>query len=806
MHNISDPEELITADLEASGLVLSDIKGRPLGDSERAATGTPTRVSGYVIPYFDIQGNPLKFYRVKLINWNAKYRQVANEGNHIYFPPGFNKSLNNSRAILLVEGEKKAACAVKHGYAACAVSGVDSWRNRVITIPKSAELGTDKRENIVAKLPSGEEVNERIDSLATGFFDLLHLAQKLNKPIVIVFDCEKGGYQKREVQIAAAQLGYELRYRGLPIELIRHIVLKAPTNSPLDKVGIDDFFMCDEPLHGPDAFEEQLDKCLISTSAFPTHPNPREYVNKKLQSGKLGRRDLQALSTSLLTDLDAKGLRLRSPDDDMLYYFSRVNKELTRVSFRMDDAFPRSPFGMKLYKDYNLSINDSRILGWLATQYTGEQPIMDVRPKRVIALKGDQLYYQINSSEMVRVTADVIEVIDNGQHDILFESEGVEPIKGSDIKKGLSLADSRVRKGKVENIWYEVIKEARIKSSIDDRDRKIVSLLYSISPWFYRWRGTQLPAEMTVGEQGSGKSTLYILRLMAMQGMAPLKNSPHDLKDWGASVAHSGPLHVTDNVHAFNTTLRQELSDEICRVITEPSPAIEKRKLYSDFETVKVPVESVFAITALAQPFNNADIIARSIIIELDKGEDTVGFDVSWIDRQLERYGGRAGWMGNQLLFQQKMFQLIRNKWNKSYIAKYRLVNVEQLLILAAEVYGMDGSWIPEYLDNSNKVRTAAGDETLAGLKQFVEDNYTGKPFSAKDIVEWAKDEEDFKSRIILTNSRRLGNYIQKNSNKVATTTGIIFHSTYANATRYTIDQKKVAKMKEAEEAMKSTD
>ncbi|MEB3061084.1 hypothetical protein VJJ74_08015, partial [Parvimonas micra] len=87
-----------------------------------------------------------------------------------------------------------------------------------------------------------------------------------------------------------------------------------------------------------------------------------------------------------------------------------------------------------------------------------------------------------------------------------------------------------------------------------------------------------------------------------------------DLRDWTASVSGAGGLHVTDNVHMGDNSLRQELSDELCRVITAHNPVIERRKLYSDNDVVETPVKCVFAVTAIKQPFSNADIIQRSVI------------------------------------------------------------------------------------------------------------------------------------------------------------------------------------------------
>ncbi|MEB3061027.1 DUF3854 domain-containing protein, partial [Parvimonas micra] len=130
-----NPASGMNADLAKSGIGIEHIRSRPLGATERHATGTPQHVEGYVIPYFDINEKVIPFYRVRLFDWKPKYRQVANQPNHIYFPPGFRKALENARCIIITEGEKKAACATRFGYAAVGVSGTDSWRNRILSMP-----------------------------------------------------------------------------------------------------------------------------------------------------------------------------------------------------------------------------------------------------------------------------------------------------------------------------------------------------------------------------------------------------------------------------------------------------------------------------------------------------------------------------------------------------------------------------------------------------------------------------------------------------------------------------------------------
>lgn len=778
-------------DLAKSGLTIDNVRARPLGPTERHTTGTPGSVEGYVIPYFDINGKVVSFYRVRLFDWKPKYRQIANTPNHIYFPPGFMAALRNSqtRAIILTEGEKKAACGVKHGFACAAVSGTDSWRNRVISMPKDSALATTKDGRVMAKLPAGQEVTERTDTIATGLGDLINLAIVEDIPIIIAYDSELKVEQNAQVQAAAAMLGYELRFRGVPFHLIRQIKLVPPIASyQEDKLGLDDWL--EHPKMGPTALADKIQRCIESTATFPRHPNPRAFINKKLMRGKVPRNELQALSTAILCDLDSKGLRLRTSEDDELYYFSKIDHSLIKVNFRLNETFAKTPFGSHLYKEYNLTINDYSLVNQISAQFAGEQPVIEVTPERVMTIRDDTLYLQISNGQIVKCNATGISMQDNGQDNVLFERDAVQPI---DREKLLNYIAKYQQQKSPEfiNQWYEVIRGARIKDSEGDRDRKILALLYCISPWMYRWRGTQLPIEMMIGEPGSGKSTLFQMRLNISSGRAKLRNAPNDLRDWTASVASAGGLHVTDNVHMGNNQLRQQLSDEICRVITADKPMIERRKLYSDNELVETPVKCVFAVTAIKQPFANADIIQRAVITNLFKGEEEVEYDTAWETIQLERYGGREGWLAWHLVFQHRLFKVIRQKWNPRYKAKFRLINLEQLLMLAAEVFDWDGSWIPTYLDSGQKRVVAENDWALEGIKAYGDELRKSfakeRRFTARDISEWCQGEEEYEECAILKNPRMLGAYMKDRANQIATIAGIVSAGKYANAATYRV-------------------
>lgn len=103
------------------------------------------------IPYFDLDGAPTGFYRLRtLADWipdgdtkPRRYMQAANSGNHLYLPPLLDApwravAVDVAIPLLITEGEKKAACACVHGFPTVGLGGVWSWKSAGVPI---AELG-----------------------------------------------------------------------------------------------------------------------------------------------------------------------------------------------------------------------------------------------------------------------------------------------------------------------------------------------------------------------------------------------------------------------------------------------------------------------------------------------------------------------------------------------------------------------------------------------------------------------------------------------------------------------------------------
>lgn len=780
-------DQRIAEELAASGLTMDDVSARPVSNPEKAATNTPFTVAGYVLPYHNIQGKPVSFYRVKLFDFDPKYKQPKETPNHVYFPKGFREAAANSSFVILTEGEKKAAMATKLGFPCVGLGGVDSWRNRIVSLPVDAELSSDKSK-VQAKLPAGEEVNEdQMSPLAMGMQDLIDFLLREDKTLIIVYDTDSDRGTNSAVQRAAAQLGFELRFRGITFERIRQIML--PQLPKMEKVGLDDFLM-----NTPEgSFGMLVNKCLAKRSAFPRHPNMRDYLNKRLQKSRMSRKEKQQVSIAILSELDAGGIRIRSETELQSYYFDAKTHKLLRAEFN-DDRLTGSPFGHYLYKTFGLGSADAQVLEWLGTQFNGEAPIENATPYRVLArpdFRQDNVILQISDGAYAVVDAQGLTIKANGTDTILFESDQVTPLDQEKLKEEFNKQVNMP----VQNWWMDVLNDVRLRDK--DKQRAITALLFYISPWLYRWRGMQLPIEMTLGEAGSGKSTLQELRLMMQTGDPRLRNAPQDMKDWTASAVNSGGLHVTDNVQLLDRNLRQRLSDEICRLITEPNPHVEMRKYYTNADLMRVPVRCVFGITAIQQPFLNADILQRAVIIELDKAQDLVNgslsYDMAWKEQQLQRFGGREAWLAHHFVVLHKFFKLVGQKWNMKYRAKHRLINYEQSLILMAEVFGLPSSWIPEYLIGAQDRAVTESDWAFEGILAFSswwQSTHQGQPlsfFTVQEIANFAMGSEDFEGCEALTNTRKLGRYLKTHKTMVASAAGVYEAGSQNNRQRYKI-------------------
>lgn len=807
-------ESMLKLDLDRSGINVHDMNAYLAGVPELTScklklyAGEGKTSPGFVIPYYDITGERVPFYRIRVFEplpGRPKYLQPPDTSAYIYYPKQFGQMVKDMQSgklpntkingfkpnLLVVEGEKKAAKAAKEGFLCIGLGGVYNWRSRTIILPEDTKINRDENTGMVTvKLPSSGETHEDTETLiknkwAIGFQEAVALANKFDMNIVIVFDTDYP--EKIQVQKAASSLGFELRSIGVPMNRIRQ--LKLPQTKEQTKIALDDFLT----ENGPEALVDLLHEMLSKPTAFPVYPNMREYVNGKL-AGNLRRDEAKDVAAAILTDMDANGTRLKDADTGTPYYFDGRTKTLMRVSMLRHTQEPlhESSFGRYLYKNYDLSQADSKVLPWLASSFTGEDPVYDVRPFSVSTVLPDNTFaLQLGDGEYIRITGNPsksYEIVDNGTNGVLFKGDQVEQVNLVKLKAAL---DKQLDEP-LEPWWYNVLEEFKFAR---DTDRKLATLIFYAAPWLLRWKGTQLPIELMIGEPGSGKSSMYMLRMQILTGRSALRNQPADIRDWYSSVTGNDGLHVTDNVHFVSKEIKQRLSDELCRLTTEPTPYIELRKLYTTSENYRIPVRSVFAMTAIQQPFTSADIIQRAAIFELNAvGGD---HDSDWVGRHLRAKGGREGWIAHHLVVIHKFLHqaTTEGKWNTKYKSQHRLVNYEQVLSFLSEIVDLG---TPEQVKNeflrSSQEQVSEYDWTMEALKEF---SLYAKPkldkdlnasFNCKHIVDWALSREEFKDNQNFSSARKLSRYLKAHLTMVRQITGMVEVGKVDNSISYRLE------------------
>jgi hypothetical protein len=223
-------------DLALSGLAKpATLKRLQLGtvlgvDETRELTGLEQQAVSYEIPYFTPDGTRLKHSRWKIISVGEdlplKYYQEPKTIPRLYFPPLLDWSKvvsDTSRAILITEGEKKAACACLHGMPAVGLGGVWNWKSKKWAMPVVRDFDLvdwkDREVEICydADMSENENVARALDALtgvlskrgAAVFIRYLPQAEGLSS--LDDFLVSKGRQEYEELECPEADFSEKLR-------------------------------------------------------------------------------------------------------------------------------------------------------------------------------------------------------------------------------------------------------------------------------------------------------------------------------------------------------------------------------------------------------------------------------------------------------------------------------------------------------------------------------------------------------------------------------------------------------------------
>jgi putative DNA primase/helicase len=243
------------ADLRKSGLTDATIAACGFRSLEAAASVQDVlrwkRYRGELgpclcIPFADAEGKPTGYCRLKPDRPRSakedgkpiKYESPKGSANRAFFPPGTRAALRDaSTALVITEGEKKAAKADQEGFPCIGLIGVYGWQKKR---PRDKD---------------GQATGERqlIDGLAAIPWQ--------DRPIYVCFDSDAA--TNPNVCRAERHLAEVLAAKGA---IVKIVPLPAGDPGPDGKpgnVGLDDFLVA----HGPDAFRE-----LLAAALEPTPP------------------------------------------------------------------------------------------------------------------------------------------------------------------------------------------------------------------------------------------------------------------------------------------------------------------------------------------------------------------------------------------------------------------------------------------------------------------------------------------------------------------------------------------------------
>ncbi|HHW02508.1 MAG TPA: DUF3854 domain-containing protein [Thermoanaerobacterales bacterium] len=725
---------------------------------------------GYLIPYFDRHGKPLTdkgleedaepipFVRVRLFppittpdGDTVRYVQPKYAGTHLYVLPEVWSVANTLEPIVITEGEKKAAKSVQEGIPTIGLGGVDNWKRQQYRLLPTSVKQLDKEVLVSIKPENIRRVEEHVAP------ELLEFRWSGRK-VYIVFDNDPMAKlsSRENVQRAAFELALWLHRHGAEVY---QVVL--PSDRPDKKVGLDDFLL----EHSADEFWELADAAL-----FPTIPNLRSWLQLLLDRKK-SRSDILAAAKATVADLDHRGKRYKHPELPEYYFFDNEEYSLYDAEWKVDSAeFPEKSLAQYLKRVYEIGTSDKELLKRVADEF--RQGVELVTPHNLFFARENVVYVAKSDSEFYKVTPLGVEVRPNGTDSVLFKRGFIT----EECEIDLDAVGMRPRR-----LWREVVNQLSLDTHpvlTDEEQRTLLELLCYLTPIFRNWRGLQLPLELAIGERGSGKTDFYRLRIFTFTGDYSdkwLKGQPSDKRDFEAMLVNSPGLLILDNVDSLPPELRKAVEVSLARIVT--GGVIEMRTLYTTASVSRFHPETCVAITGIAVPVKESDVLQRSIRLYFKALEGR--YDPDWFYNWSRR---RKELLTDILSAACWFLQIADKRWKAGERSQLRLSGLERALRIMAEALDKSGEMLKvtesiiRKLPRTFYAEAEQADNALSTLRDIADyyrqEKGVGHRLSAEDICMRAWVELNGKE-YPFENGKRLGWFLSKHRTDVEKIAGL---------------------------------
>src|SRR5271166_277407 len=225
--------------LKQSGLTAEDAEKlgyKACTEEESAELGLSRTGAGFLLPYFDLDGKPLKTFRYRYLDvpintWTKKqerkYDQPHGSDPEIYLPPGVEWSeiaIDTSQPVIITEGELKAASGAKHIEPTVGLGGVWNfgskarfqnllptlrdkfkWAGRVVYICFDSDVA-DNTQSIMAENRLAECLTDLLATVTIVRIpkDKVNAEKKVDPSIVLVLPGEDHPKDQPATPVAVA--------------------------------------------------------------------------------------------------------------------------------------------------------------------------------------------------------------------------------------------------------------------------------------------------------------------------------------------------------------------------------------------------------------------------------------------------------------------------------------------------------------------------------------------------------------------------------------------------------------------------
>lgn len=458
-------------------------------------------------------------------------------------------------------------------------------------------------------------------------------------------------YQRMIIEGTLPQKKNEVRFIANPVAQARLNVMVALIKAgyrydTIFCIFFDEYLGCSYLLRGKteDEFKKDLleAKELVRRETFEGSWQKRAIGQIKSQD--LKREDeVKDISNFILEDLITRdnpaGKGFYNEDRKIPYFFDAEEKVLMDVESNEFYFYVRDRFDIPK-KDYEPEVKDT-----IRTHIQIHEQRIEAHTFAYFDKRSDKLYISDHDNGIYVLDGKRIRHVDNGVDGVYFEFNSdftpfnvdVENLKAVNYfereiseskailkngmkirlprRKGLGLNYSKFNKENSLLCRYlvDVTSFAETEKNLTVTDQRFLLLVYFYS-LFFESIMTEKPIICFVGLKDSGKSTIGALMGKILFGdKFQCRHFPEDVKDFKTIIAENYFM-VFDNVDQY---VKPELMNALCVAAT--GGTIERRKLYTDRDIIKLRPHIFLGITTRETKFKRDDLISRLILFNTEK-------------------------------------------------------------------------------------------------------------------------------------------------------------------------------------------